>query len=332
MGLSVLPDRERRHLLQFYFFQSLGYRTRIVCAGSFILAGVLLEILLGSDNLPASLVLGLPLLLAGTLLPLVRGYDLRPSYRLRRGDWEKTTRDRFREIRQLEAKVRGWDETFADITCIGGAVCLVFIAAIAVAIVFVLGTRRATEEWAIVFAADAAILFLPHWITGTRRGWRPVGLRQQVNALETALGAIEEYEEPPCQIQPMLEVAGEGKSRTPLGARVFIRFPDGPGDFLGLQFQVALNDVQGTRYPYLYAVIVAKKPFQLHRRHGRQLVEQLPDFTVESSTEEDVEAIVIRQHTTEDSGYHTDATAVHFIARSAWHAVTSILAATPARG
>ena len=144
-------------------------------------------------------------------------------------------------------------------------------------------------------------------------------------SLEAGLQAIERFEDPPCQIQPMFQLAGSGKNRTPVAARVFIRFPDGPEDFLGLQFQVALNDVQGTKYPYLYAVIVAKKPFGLLQNHMQAISSAAQSLTVEPSREEDVEVIVIRQTTTKQSGYHTDAAAARRIAHFAWQSAARIL-------
>ena len=136
----------------------------------------------------------------------------------------------------------------------------------------------------------------------------------------------------------------------PINARVFIRFPDGPSDFLGVQFQVALNNVQGTNYPYLYAVIVAKKEFELleqylvtvRTRIQRKADEQKKSgllamfqyeekgkLTIESSRESDVEVIVIRQHTTKQSGYHSKPEAIQHIARAAWHSAEYILSHSP---
>jgi hypothetical protein len=226
--------------------------------------------------------------------------------------------------------VKRWDQTFADLTCVAGFFCFMVLAGASAFIWLVLVSRHETRSWAPLFAADAVVLFVPHWITGTRRGWRPLELRQQIQSLETALGAIERYKEPPCQVQPMFQLAGSGKNRTPVGARVFIRFPDGPEDFLGLQFQVALNDVQGTKYPYLYAVIVAKRSFGLLQNHLPAVTHTATSLTVEPSHEEDVEVIVIRQHTTKQTGYHTDSAAVRRIGQAAWQSVARILMATPA--
>ena len=135
----------------------------------------------------------------------------------------------------------------------------------------------------------------------------------------------------------MFEVAGRDESRTPIGARVFVRFPDGPEDFLGLQYQVAINEVQGSNYPYLYAVIVAQKSFRLldeplaeYRRRLTPanepggllgflgLTSTKDRLTIEEGREDEVDVIIIRQHTTKQSGYHTTPAAITNLARTAW--------------
>ena len=267
----------------------------------------------------------------GNLLLLIKGYNLKPSGGVAGGTWEKTTRDRFREVARHEKSVRKWDETFSDITCVWGFISLLAIIGISVFILWKLNSNPATMNWTAVFGIDAAVLLIPHWVTGLRKSWRPVALRQQVEALEVALSLIDFLDDPPCQIQPMFEMAGEGQTRVPVGARTFIRFPDGPEDFLGLQFQVALNDVQGTKHPYLYAVLVARKSFGLlEGNRSKKIDSQLMGLTVESNSEEEVDVIVIRQHTTKTSGYHTKKRAIQTIAQGAWQSADTLLSAVPA--
>jgi hypothetical protein len=223
------------------------------------------------------------------------------------------------------------------LTCVSGVVTLGLLALCIGMIWFLLDRSAASRIWAPVFVADAAALLLPHWITGTRRGWRPVALRQTINALETAMAEIDQFETPPCQIQPLFEMAGKGERRVPADARVFVRFPDGPSGLLGLQLQVTTNNVQGTNYPYLYAVLVAEKDFGLLDTFlddiKRQIRTNLPAaskkerLTIESSREADVEVIVIRQHTTKTSGYHTKPAAIRRIAVAAWQSAELVIRA-----
>ena len=340
---SVLPDRERRHLLQFYLLPELGYLTRIALAGGLIALGLAIQLLWAPPEVVLMLVGTLPIILAGNSLLLAQGFNLAPGYSVTHGEWEKTTRDRFQEVRELQDSGRSWDHAFADVTCVLGVICLLGIGCLVFVITFALASNRQMYYWAPVFAADALCLFLPHWISGTRRGWRPVALREQVDALETAVQAIDRYEDPPCQIQPMFEVAGRDDLRTPIGARVFIRFPDGPKGLLGLQFQVSINDVQGTNYPYLYAVVVARKSFGLLGEPLAECHRRLPPpiqpsgllglfgvgkknyLIVEDSSEEDVDVIIIRQHTTKQSGYHTEPATIAKLACEAWNFASGLV-------
>ncbi len=243
------------------------------------------------------------------------------------GEWQKTTRDRFQKARDLESKIKKWDETAIDGTCTTGVFIFIVIAIGVAGIWFWLTAVLSEPYWGIVFAADdAGVILAPHWFTGVRRGWKPIALRQEVDAVETALKAIDGFNNPPCQIQPMFEMGGEEK-KVPVGARAFVRFPDGPQEFLGVQFQVSLNDVQGTKYPYLYAVLVAKKEFGLFKDHldGIQASARSENLTIESSTEKDVEVVVIRQPTTKNSGYHTKDPVIRRIAKFAWGNTAHIL-------
>jgi hypothetical protein len=328
---QVLPDRERRHLLQFYLVPRLGYRTRLALAGGLIGVGFAIQLLVATQTPGPLIAITAPLLFVGNLFLLVRGYNLKPSQSLYGGDWEKTTRDRFQEIRKLENQVKRWDQTFADLTCVPGVLCLIGVAGAVAAIWYFLQAADGTRFWGPVFLADAMVLLLPHWVTGTRRGWRPTELVQQVESLETAVGVLDGFDDPPCQIQPMLQLAGCEANRTPMAARVFVRFPDGPEELLGLQFQVALNDVQGTKYPYLYAVVIAKKSFGLLREHLAAIRKLAPGLTVEPSKEQDVEVVVIRRPTTKTSGYHTEARMIRRIALRTWQVVSHIMATESVR-
>ncbi|RMF74946.1 MAG: hypothetical protein D6744_14000, partial [Planctomycetota bacterium] len=218
-------------------------------------------------------------------------------------------------------------QTLVDVTCASCAFLFLVLAELTVGTAMLIDAAggRAGEMWATICVADAAVLLLPHFVTGTRRGWRPTALRERIESLEIALRVIESFEYPACQIQPMLHVVG-GERKTPTDARVFIRFPDAPESFLGLQFQVSINNVKGTNYPYLYAVIVARPEFGL-MRHLSTIDRHCQRLLVEPGDESDVDVVVIRQKTTKTSGYHTNATAVRRIARSAWSAVAAILPA-----
>ena len=325
MSVSALPDRERRHLLQFHVLPRLTYGVRLALACLLVVSGLCLQ-LLWTDAEPGLILFWTgPLLLSGNLLLLARGYDLRPKEDPADGAWEKSTREQFREAQVLDAKVRGWDETAVDLTCkLGCALFLGLLLAILGASFVMHESGRVGRHFAPIFMVDAGLLLIPYWVTGVRRGWRPTALREIIASLETAMRTIELYEEPACQVQPMFLMSGTGAEQRPKDARIFVRFPDVDESFLGVQFQVSLNDVQGTQYPYLYAVIVAKKEYGLGD-HLEVLRRRHFDLTVELGLEEAVDVIVIRRPTTKTSGYHTPARWIRRIATGAWESVNEVL-------
>ena len=317
---SVFPNREKRHLLQFHVLPRIPYGARFVGAAILILIGAGVQLTWTAHSSLRLLLFSAPFLFAGNLLLLIRGYDNEPSSGSSVGTWEKTTLDRFEEIEKLQEAIRSWDENATDISCVAGVFTFIVLGAMtAVAFVF-FSKSPVTRFWAPVVAADAIVLLVPHWVTGLRLGWRPEGLKEKTASLRTALSLIEKLDEPPCQIQPMLAIAGKGKKAIPTDARVFIRFPDGPQDFLGVQFQVALNQVKGTNYPYFYGVLVAKKSFALFNH--------APCFsalTVEAKKDPEVDVIVIRQKTTKKSGYHTGTRAIRRIVHATWETASDIV-------
>jgi len=318
--MSMLPDRERRHLLQFHLAKSMGYGSRLVLAAALVGCGLAIQYVLLPEGPAVALIAGGPLLLGGTLFLLVKGFDIRPTGHSGTREWERSSLERYREVLELDRKVKSWDETFVDVTCVTGAFGLLAVLVPVALGVLLLANLRAGAA-AAVLAVDGAILILPHWFTGMRRKWRPVAIREQIGALLHAVHALDSYESPPCQMQPMLRVMGPADRRIPVDARVFIRFPDGPEEFLGLQIQVTLNNVQGTNYPYLYAVLVAKREFGLVEHSFDAIdarVSQTRNIIAEADTEEDVDVIVIRQHTTKKSGYHTAPATMVTLARTAW--------------
>lgn len=324
--MALLPDRERRHLLQFHLAKRLAYGPRLLLALALIAAGIAAQLALYPPALVPALLAGGLLLLAGTSFLLLRGHDLSPGGRLRGAAWERTTLDRFREVMDLERKVSRWDSAMVDISCPAGFFALLgFVALpVGVAILLLLG-RPDGRDLAVLVGADAGLLLLPHWLFGLRLKWRPVAVKERVQSLLRALEVLAEEPGPEFRAQPMFRVAGDGDGRVPVDARVFLRFPDAPEEFLGMQLQVAVNDVQGTKYPYLYAVLVARPGFGLHGERLAGIESAAQGLTVETSREEDVEVVVIRQHTTKKSGYHTSPAAAARIARAAHRAVRGLV-------
>jgi hypothetical protein len=127
----------------------------------------------------------------------------------------------------------------------------------------------------------------------------------------------------------MLALREGRRGKYPVDAKLMLRpSTDDDSGFLGIQIQVAMNSVQGTDYPYLYAVVLGKGGFRPPERDqipraeadGRKMV-------FENGSDGEVRYLVIRQHADNSGGWHTEGLAIHRIVmkalelgRRAWEA------------
>jgi hypothetical protein len=146
-------------------------------------------------------------------------------------------------------------------------------------------------------------------VTGVKRYLRQDRLIVKIKLLEKV---IEELSRPSdIQVLPMLATqATKEERRFPTDARLMLRLIGAPAAFLGIQVQISINSVQGTDYPYLYCVLLARSEAGLFAG-WRDIVKEMPEFREsilpsEPSNEEGVDVLVIRQKTTRTSGYHTN--------------------------
>jgi hypothetical protein len=188
-----------------------------------------------------------------------------------------------------------------DITCLPGAACLLAIAGAIGCVAYLLWLHdREALMRAVVL--DAAVLLVPHWVTGVRRILTndkiTIKARQLLAVLESWEATRREGE----TMLPQMAVVGDKRGEWPRDAKLVLQFDRLRDGFLGLQVQVTINSVQGRDYPYLYCVIVAKPEFKLLEK----LTPDLPGSVVaEPKRQDDVDVIVIRRKTTAKSGYHT---------------------------
>ncbi len=105
------------------------------------------------------------------------------------------------------------------------------------------------------------------------------------------------------KVSPYLEIGETRDGTFPNDVKIFVTFRNAPQDFIGLQGQISINNVKNTRYPYFYCVIIARPSFSLGGKIGDS---DLKNITIEFESNEDAEVVIIRQTTTQRSGYHTN--------------------------
>ncbi|WP_045222524.1 hypothetical protein [Desulfonatronum thioautotrophicum] len=297
----VALSLEERGIVVFHLWPFMAYGRRLALSFALIIAGLVIQALTGS------FVTGVLPLLAGSVLLCVQGYHNRvESGRFSPdSDWESVDIQRLHELQELDRKMLRWNRSAMDVTNTLGLITLGVIAApTAYAIVHYLEYGFAPfppEVRLLLF--NALILLGPHWITGTRRILRLPKMMVKVEALEAIISsARQEINED--QVTVMMLLRGEAK--IPEDVKLRIQIPDAPETFLGMYVQVVTNDVKGTSYPYAYVVLVARPGFGLETstRDITLPMGVIKEFKVENN----VEVLVIRQHTTKTSGYHTKAT------------------------
>ncbi len=307
----LLPQAERRDEIRFYIAKSLPYNVRLAISFALIFVGLAVQF-----GVPDYYLAGLPFIFAGVLFLLTKGFDNKPEQESRLGDWKPTTKEQVKRILDIRDKAKKWDEALVDITNGVGGCSFVLAGLIVAAVAVGVGYHSPILRNTVI--ADAAVMFLPFWFTGVKfilkndHAVIKAELFLKVHSLfETIKDEGEEF-----QFQMRTAGVKDEAGEVPRDLKAIIHFHNGPADFLGLQMQIALNDVQGTSYPYYYCVLVARK--ELDKLNKKNLGSPPENVVLECKSEKDVEIAVIRQYTTKTSGYHTK---IADIKKIFWHAL-----------
>jgi hypothetical protein len=293
----LLPDVRRRGEIHFVLLKSLPYGTRLPMIGALLVAGFVFQLYL-------SLFVGAAFLLAASLLGIVRGYTNVPRDMGGPREWRGGERNQLENVLTIARRSRQWDRSLLDVTSWMGLLALAAAAGLTGWVAYAL--LQSGYQWlAAACVLDVGVLLLPHWVTGVRRILTNDPL---VVKIEQLLWVMDLWESSPHEgevMLPQMQVRTAGRGEIPCDAKLVLRLEALGDEFLGLQVQVVLNNVQGSDYPYLYCVLVARPSLQMLDR----LATDRPPFGIvcqPSHQEQDnVDIIVIRQETARTKGYHT---------------------------
>lgn len=331
--MATDPKTEK---LQFMAAPNMPIGTRLGWIAALLMAGFAIQ-------LTVSVIVGWLVFLAGCVLGIIDSKSTKPEVG-GKGEWSTTTIEELERIEKLCKQIRNWKEHTDVFRATSGSGCalsmlglLGLIASTAVIAVLVDGMHAsylAAENLLVpplrggyvapIWAMDALTLFIPIWLAGSLNAWEPPELPRKARYL---LGIHRVYkDQPELEFLPSLCVQKAKDRAVPTDARLMIKFKDAPKEFMGVQVQVSLNDVQGTKYPYAYAVILAKKEFGLKRRAAPYLEQgdgggllglfmsasdkkeranrQFAGSIAEIEDQPDVDVIVVRQIAA-GKGYHT---------------------------
>lgn len=288
---------DQQAVVVFHVMKSLVYRKRMLIGFGCILVGLFLQYLL-----PWNFWLGIPVILAGNLFLLVRGYDnkIRFGKYSPETEWEKVDEGKLLEAERLVKKMRKWDRSMLDVSnWLGGSICVVLL------IIFGGGFLWGESEGELIFlilSLDAAILFLPHWLTGKRLIITQPKLLLKIKHIKKLLKKMRARLQNH-QVEYFMLLKGKEEVKKPEDVKFRIKIQNEAPDFLGFYGQIVTNTVGNKVYPYFYVVLVTQKNYGLKKAF--QAYSPPRKIKKEYTVEGKVEVFVIRQTTTRTSGYHT---------------------------
>jgi hypothetical protein len=256
--------------------------------------------------LPAAAV-GLALVLAGHLPLWVRSQSNAPggATPVHEEIWAPVEDDWLERVEDLERRGERWDATPWDLSNVLGFFVLVGIVILLGGVVAVAGVVLGVDAF-FRLAVAGPLLLVPLWLNGLRTTWNPSELRKKGEALAIARAEAERLGAGDFDPVPMLALREGRTGKYPVDARLMLRpAREDETGFLGVQVQVAMNNVRGKDYPYLYAVVLGKGDFRMPgvsprtRRGGAEIV-------FERDESEGVRFLVVRQHADRQGGWHTE--------------------------
>ncbi len=303
LGLRQIgfPPPEQRDIIRFHFAKDLPYTRRVTISLLLLLTGFLTQLVF------LNVFVGVPLLVIGVGLVLVKGYDSRVRLKVFTTDpnWIEVPIDKLRELDELRVRTKQWDRDALDISNPLGFFSLFISLLLACVIAVVLGFLARSMDVAVIMLADAVIILIPLWFTGMRFILTQPNLAVKLALVLKVERAFHGMNRSGEKFRPALMLTrGDSGKTVPVDVRFSVAFPDAPEGFYGLQAQINLNIVQGRSHPYFYCVLAAKPGFGL--AGFEKEVRETNHVLVEYQENEDAEVLVIRQRTTKRSGYHTN--------------------------
>jgi hypothetical protein len=153
------------------------------------------------------------------------------------------------------------------------------------------------------FIVAAAALSFPLLLTGHVRLWTPAELKMRMDAFRAIVAATEKADpELKLVVTPYLRLDKDKEGRQiPEDVRLLVERRRKAEDFMGVQFQVAINKGPNGAVPYLYAVFLCKGKGKSFARFSAL---QADGFEVEPGADAEYGFVVLRQETS-GGGYHT---------------------------
>jgi hypothetical protein len=270
-----------------------------------LLISIVFYLQIYEETLP--FILSLVILLFFILFNWVKKINITKEFKGSELKWESTNMEEIKEAYRRVRKISG-------ISTKKGSVFLYFFIAFFLTMFISPILLESKNSLLLPLYIDVIVIGFVVYGSGNRSIWTPKGFKKKLEILISTNDYIVKKWGDRYFIEPQFHLEENKDKYVPLDAKLLLKMKDNPPEgFLTIQYQLSMNSVQSKLYPYLYAVIVAKKEFDLidkFQKRKKEIVERLNDIKVNLTlqakhAEKDVEILIIRQRTTKTSGYYT---------------------------
>jgi len=276
---------------------------------------LVLQLFLGT----AGAVAGGVLLLAFILFNWVRKVTIPKEFFSGDKDWKPATIEGFRRALAKLGRIRHTVNAAAS-----GVAYLVFVVVLGIMSIPLWEMTRFRLETVYV-VVDLLVVGFVAFSSGNRYIWSPAAFKIKLPLLISTHRFINERWPKRYRLEPQFLVEMKDNQYLPMDAKLMVHRREGnPTDLYGLQFAVAVNSVQNSKYPYFYGVIAAQGRYPLKQGLERFWKERRPPkeethslIIAHEQQPKDVHIIIVRQNTGRSRGYHTPEKAVKRITRVA---------------
>ncbi len=273
-----------------YSIPRIPFPVRLIVLAAFAVLGAAAQVLLPGG---AGFFLGTVLMVPGLVFVWAKNFRNKPAD-LGMEDWQPSGAAEFDRIKTNLQLTRA--RRFPVVYRSGFGV---FIAIVLAVLAF--GAFAAGARLGVLLFWDALVLLLPFLFTGNMRLWTPAELTFKMHCFE-AIVKNEQLEGGDIIITPYLRLDKDKEGhRIPEDIRLMVEPRRKPADFMGVQFQVAVNRGPNGSVPYMYAVFLCKGKGESYQRVQ---ADRYADMVKEPGGDKEYGYVVVRQKTS-GVGYHT---------------------------
>ncbi len=274
-----------------YLIRGIPLVLRLVMFAAVESAGIAVQVMISGGFIPGTLIMA-----AGLFLMFSKGYTTKPED-LGYENWKPVS---FTEIRRIQANLdRSADMRLPFFYRPMSKVIVIFIALGLAVVPFF---ADIVEPGSIYYVAilDTFIIMIPLLFSGLVTLWKPSELVMKLNSFEPVM---KEDAGNDLVVTPYLRFDQDAEGREiPEDLRFMVELKRAPEDFVGAQFQIAINKGPNGAVPYMYAVFLCKGK---GRTYAKLAGGEFSPYIREAGGDKEYGTVVIRQPTS-GRGYHTD--------------------------